>query len=97
VPVRERDPNELNEFAAGIQQELQTWWQNPEDRDCDATVNTFYGPQSLHALLERCTWHSAQHVRQLMMMLDSLGVIPEARLDPEDLRGLPLPDNVWDG
>jgi len=59
-------------------------------------VDTWYGPQTLHAVLERCTWHSAQHARQLMMVLASLGIPAEDPLTTDDLAGLPLPAEVWD-
>jgi hypothetical protein len=61
----------------------------------DGQVNTYYGAQSLHALLERTTWHAAQHLRQLYWFLDRMGVVPEAPLADTDYAGLPLPRDVW--
>jgi hypothetical protein len=34
----------------------------------------YWGEQSVHRVLERTTWHSAQHIRQLIDVLDSLYV-----------------------
>jgi hypothetical protein len=62
---------------------------------CDGTVETYYGPQSGHEVLERTTWHAAQHVRQLYAFLERMGVTPEAPLGPADLAGLPLPAELW--
>ena len=62
-----------------------------------AEVVTFFGPLSLHAVLERCTWHAVQHVRQQAMVLQDLGIAPAAPLGDEDFAGLPLPVSVWDG
>ena len=64
-------------------------------RDCRAALPTYYGPQSTHQLLERCTWHSAQHVRQLAAVLEGSGLTPAPRLAPETLAGLPLPEGLW--
>ena len=58
---------------------------------------TYYGEQPLHEVLERTTWHAAQHVRQVMMVLDSLDITPDRPLTAADLAGLPLPEQVWDG
>jgi len=40
-------------------------------------------------------WHSAQHTRQLAMMLESHGIVPDRPLTAADLAGLPVPDDVW--
>ena len=62
----------------------------------DAPVAAFFGPTTLHWVLERCAWHAAQHVRQLAMMLTQLGIVPDRPLGDADLAGLPLPAAVWD-
>lgn len=63
----------------------------------DDKVATFFGPVTLHAVLERCTWHAVQHVRQQAMVLERLGIVPDRPLGAEDFEGLPLPAGVWDG
>lgn len=63
----------------------------------DEEVATFFGPSTLHAVLERCTWHAVQHVRQQAMLLERLGIAPDRPLGSEDFEGLPLPAGVWDG
>ena len=50
----------------------------------------------MHEVLERTTWHSEQHTRQLIVVLDSLNRVVDGRLSEADLRGLPLPENAWD-
>jgi len=52
--------------------------------------------QSVHELLERTTWHSTQHVRQLISLLETLGTTPIRPLTAADLANLPLPEKVWD-
>ena len=63
----------------------------------DDEVATFFGPSPLHAVLERCTWHAVQHVRQQAMLLERLDIGPDRPLGAEDFEGLPLPAGVWDG
>ena len=60
------------------------------------TVETFFGPQPLHLVLERCAWHTMQHARQLEMMLTRTGVAPKQPIPPHLLRDLPVPTAVWD-
>jgi len=42
------------------------------------------------------TWHSAQHARQMIAVLERLGLEPDVRLTSEDLAGLPLPERIWE-
>jgi hypothetical protein len=50
----------------------------------------------MHDVLERTAWHSAQHTRQLILILQTYGIEPDHALTAEDLAGLPVPDEVWD-
>ena len=61
----------------------------------DGVVETYYGPQSGHEVLERTVWHAAQHVRQLYALLEDAGAPVQEPLDPSLLAGLPLPAAVW--
>jgi hypothetical protein len=61
----------------------------------DGIVETYYGPQTGHEVLERTVWHAAQHVRQLYAFLDRMGVAPDAPLGEADYAGLPLPKELW--
>ena len=81
-------------LCVNITSRLRAWLAtNP---DAGTSVTTYYGNKSLHNVLERCTWHSTQHTRQLMMVLSILGIEPANPLDDADLAGLPLPTDVWD-
>jgi hypothetical protein len=62
---------------------------------CDGRVTTYYGEQSAHELMERTTWHAAQHVRQVYWFLDRLGIKVGEGLSERDLQGLPIPVAVW--
>ena len=78
-----------------VSQALAVWWSGNQSR-LPATVDTYCGMQSLHAVLERTTWHVARHARQLESLLELRGVEPAPRLAPVLLDGLPLPAHVWD-
>jgi hypothetical protein len=50
----------------------------------------------MHQVFERSTWHSAQHARQLVALLERFGIKPERPLTSEELAGLPLPERLWE-
>ena len=59
-------------------------------------ADVYYGDVTVHEFLERTTWHSGQHVRQLVMVLDMLGIEPDRPIGQETFAGLPMPEKVWD-
>ncbi len=61
----------------------------------EGTIQTYYGPQSAHDLLERTTWHAAQHLRQVYWFLERQGVTPSHPLGDTDYAQLPIPREVW--
>ena len=87
---------EIARYGDTVVLRLERWWQGLADKSCEAKVKTFFGMQPLHVLLERSTWHSAQHVRQLIAVLERFGIEPDGRLTDADLEGLPLPKRLWD-
>ena len=95
-PAPDADTAALVAYGAGVRQRLREWWASG-DTAAGRSLDTYYGPQSLHELLERTTWHSGQHVRQWMMLLEREGVGHARPLGDADFARLPLPQNVWDG
>jgi hypothetical protein len=87
---------EIAAYGDGIVARLEEWWSQLEDRSCQRPVKTFYGTPPMHQLFERSTWHSAQHTRQLMAVLERFAIEPQGRLTAEDLAGLPLPEGLWE-
>ncbi len=75
---------------------VERWWNQLEDKSCRQKVKTFYGTPPMHQLFERSTWHSAQHTRQLIAVLERFDIEPDGRLSAEDLAGLPLPVGLWE-
>ena len=67
-----------------------------QSTDFARKASVYYGDVTLHEFLERTTWHSGQHVRQLLMVLDMLGIEPTGRPAATVFAGLPMPDKVWD-
>ena len=84
-------------YGDGVRSRLNTWWNGYTQKDGTAIVDTYFGKKPLHEVLERSTWHSGQHVRQIVMaMTEFMGVTPEKPLTAQDFAGLPLPEKVWD-
>ncbi len=81
-------------YGEGVRSRVARWWESGSKPD---PVDTYYGSHSLHEVFERTTWHPAQHVRQLMLIHEMLGIETDGPLGAEDFRGLPLPEQVWDG
>lgn len=87
---------EIARYGESVIARLQQWWDKLDDKTCQQKVKTFFGMQPIYMLYERSTWHSAQHARQLTAVLEGRGIEPKARLKPETLAGLPLPERLWE-
>ena len=83
-------------YGDGIIERIENWWAQLDDRSCRQKVRTFYGTPPMHQLFERSTWHSAQHARQIIAVLERFGIEPDGRLTDDDLAGLPLPQGIWE-
>lgn len=65
--------------------------------DWQSRADVYYGEQTLLQFLERTTWHSGQHTRQLMWAMQArLDVAPRDPLGAGVFAGLPMPTQVWD-
>jgi hypothetical protein len=95
-PAADATTEALVAYGAKIRDRFRAWWQ-AGDTAPSKTLQTYYGPQTLHELMERTTWHSGQHVRQYMMLLEKEGVSHHRPLVAADFAKLPMPQNVWDG
>ena len=85
-------------YAAHVQNRVKAWFAQSEQSKFNwkQKADVYYGDQNQHQFLERTTWHSGQHARQLMWVLEGLGVSVDRRLPPETFVGLPMPEKVWD-
>lgn len=95
-PPSVKSTEDICRYGEEIGARLRRWWDALADKSCTEEVNTYYGRQPLHHLLERCTWHSAQHARQILSVLEGLGVAPDRPLSAADYAGLPMPQGLWE-
>jgi hypothetical protein len=95
-PAADAATDVLVAYGKQVQKRYREWWAR-NDHAASKKLETYYGPQTLHELLERTTWHSGQHVRQYMMLLEKEGVSHHRPLVDADFAKLPMPQNVWDG
>jgi hypothetical protein len=93
APPHLADGPALARYGEAVRARLREWLARPGA--VDGAVETYYGPQTGHELLERTAWHAAQHLRQLYALLEGAGITPEAALGDADYRGLPLPKEIW--
>jgi len=76
---------------------FEVWWEEDGiDDPLDRVVQTSWGYPTLHEILEREVWHTAQHLRQLQYVLRQFGVEPDEPLGEANLTGLPLPSGIHD-
>jgi hypothetical protein len=88
--------DEIAGYGEEIIGRLRKWWDGVPDKTLKNEMKTYYGMQPMHMVFERSTWHSAQHARQLIHVLERFGIEPNVRLTPEDLAGLPLPERLFE-
>lgn len=96
LPPADWQGEQIAAFGRDVRARIAAWWGDEGDRALQYRVPTYYGPRTMHDVLERTAWHAAQHTRQLMLILESKAVVPDGPLRSEDLAGLPVPDEVWD-
>ncbi len=82
-------------YARGVRADLAAWIAANPDMGGERPVKTYYGEQPASQILERTTWHSTQHTRQLDHVLSKLIGTPSA-MDPAIYEGLPMPKELWD-
>lgn len=90
-----RDGAALARYGALVRGRITGWFEGASAREFERVIKVYYGPQSGHDLLERTTWHAAQHLRQLYVLSDRLAITPPAPMPAHAFEGLPLPDAIW--
>jgi hypothetical protein len=98
VPVPDITRAEILAYGTDVRRRFDDWWQGAKGRaDWADKASVYYGDVSRHEFLERTTWHSGQHARQLMWVLeDKFQIMPERPIPSDTWKGLPMPDKVWD-
>lgn len=95
-PESMRTGDDIARYGESVWQRYAKWWETLEDRKLSRMLKTYYGDTPADRVFERATWHSAQHCRQLMAVLERMGIQPDGPLTPADLKGLPLPERLWE-
>ena len=97
VPTDVKSKADLIGFVESVRLRLEAWSRHKAHQmNYSAIADVYYGAQSLHEFLERTTWHTAQHTRQLALVVEGLGMKPDRPLGDAELAGLPLPTHAWD-
>jgi glutaredoxin len=98
IPPPEMDTKaKVLAYGQDVRERFEAWWTGPgQTADFSRKADVYYGDVTVHEFLERTTWHSGQHVRQLVMVLDMLGIDPDRPIGQETFAGLPMPEKVWD-
>ncbi|MBI4635346.1 MAG: DinB family protein [Candidatus Rokubacteria bacterium] len=91
APPELHDGGALARYGSLVRARLAGWFDGAAPEEYARIVQTYYGPQSAHDLLERTTWHAAQHLRQLAALAERLGITPLEPLPTDAFRDLPLP------
>lgn len=95
VPPEEWTGEDIARWGEQARERALAWWDAQPAAAFARRVPTYYGERETHDVLERMTWHAAQHTRQLALMLEEGGTPADRPLTGDDLRGLWLPDEVW--
>ena len=95
-PPAVKTADDIRAYGHSVAARVQRWWAALPDKSCGEDIKTYYGLQPLHHLLERCTWHSAQHARQIISVLERFGIPADGPLTTRDYAGLPLPAGLWE-
>jgi DinB superfamily len=82
-------------YGALVRGRISGWFEGASPSEFQRVIKVYYGPQSGHDLLERTTWHAAQHLRQLYVLAERLDITPPVPMPVDAFKGLPLPDALW--
>ncbi|MET0295569.1 MAG: glutaredoxin domain-containing protein [Phenylobacterium sp.] len=97
LPQDVRTKEQILEAATETRARMRKWWdEEGQDDPLDRVTKTYWGHATLHEVLEREVWHTTQHARQLMDVLQRHGIAPDGPLTPAHLDGLPLPERIHD-
>lgn len=82
-------------YGGELRKKFRDWWKDWDDKEMTTVIKAWHGPKPMHQAFERTNWHSCQHLRQLMKVMEMMGVEPDGPLGEAEFEGLPLPENIW--
>ena len=97
LPAEMASKQDLLDYGVSVRTRFNNWWERDgTGTDFTQPGKVYYGDVTLHEVLERTGWHSGQHLRQLTLVLEKLGIVPDGPLSDADFAGLPMPKEIWD-
>lgn len=96
-PKRYATMDEIADYGDQVRKRIADWREDAKSIDFTKMTEVYWGETPLHQVLERMTWHPAQHTRQLALLLeDDFDIKPDRPLSAKELEGLPVPEKAWD-
>ena len=95
APADLRTGDAVARYGALVRARLSGWFAGAGGDEFTQIVETYWGPVVAHDLLERTTWHAAQHMRQLYILAARIDVKPPTPEPTELYKDLPLPAAIW--
>ncbi len=95
APAELRSGDGLARYGALVRARISGWFQGAGADEWTRTVEAYWGPIGAHDFLERTTWHAAQHLRQLYVLAERLGVKAPSPEPVDAYKDLPLPKALW--
>ena len=95
-PADVTTPAHIRDYGKKVSERLERWWRRAGSTVDASKLETYYGVQPLHHVMERSVWHSAQHARQIAAVLERFGITPDGPLTQADYAGLPMPKGLWE-
>ena len=95
APADLRTGDAVARYGALVRARLSGWFAGAGGDEFTQIVETYWGPVVAHDLLERTTWHAAQHMRQLYVLAARIDVKPPTPEPTELYKDLPLPAAIW--
>ena len=95
APADLRTGDAVARYGALVRARLSGWFAGAGGDEFTRIVETYWGPVVAHDLLERTTWHAAQHMRQLYILAARIDVKPPTPEPTELYKDLPLPAAIW--
>jgi len=95
APPDLRTGEAIARYGALVRARLSGWFAGAGADEFERIVETYWGPVIAHDLLERTTWHAAQHVRQLYILTARINIAPPVPEPTSAYEGLPMPAAIW--
>jgi hypothetical protein len=96
TPDAVRTFEDIIAYGDGVRDRFRDWYAKQPPELWREIRTTSYGAFPMHLYIERATWHSGQHSRQLVEMLRLAGTAAPDPLPESFFAGLPLPAGIWE-